>query len=94
MKHAKVPRDEYFEEIVETLKSVPKRRLRIVRDVVEALAQPDVRDAGGTKSKRRGPRSLVKTPFCGMWEGRTDIGNGQSYGRELRRVLENRDDRT
>ena len=44
MKHARMPRDEYFEEIVETLKSVPKRRLRLVRDVVGALAEPAIRD--------------------------------------------------
>jgi hypothetical protein len=94
MKHARMPRDEYFEEIVETLKSVPKRRLRIVRDVVGALAERGVGDTNGTKSKRRGLKSLVKTPFCGMWEGRTDIDTGRSYARELRRVLENRGDRT
>lgn len=94
MKHARMPRDEYFEEIVETLKSVPKRRLRIVRDVVGALAEPAMRDTNGTKSKRRRPKSLVKTTFCGMWEGRTDIDNGQLYARELRRALENRGDRT
>ena len=92
MKHARMPRDEYFEEIVETLKSVPKRRLRLVRDVVGALAEPAMRDTNGKKSKRRGPKSLVKTPFCGMWEERRDLGDGQSYARELRRALENRGD--
>ncbi|MBI4525918.1 MAG: hypothetical protein HY695_19145 [Deltaproteobacteria bacterium] len=94
MKHARMPRDEYFEEIVETLKSVPKRRLRIVRDFIGALAELSLGDTDGTKSKRRGLKSLVKTPFCGMWEKRTDIDNGRSYARELRRVLEKRGDRT
>ena len=94
MKHARMPRDECFEEIVETLKSVPKRRLRIVRDFVGALAEPSLGNTDGTKSKRSGLKSLVKTPFCGMWEERTDIDNGRSYARELRRVLENRGDRT
>lgn len=39
MKTAKARRQEpLIEEIVETLRSVPKTRLRIVRDIVEALA--------------------------------------------------------
>ena len=95
MKPAKARREGTFiEEIVETLKSVPKRRLRIVRDVVGALAEPAVLDTDGTKSKRRGRKSLLKTPFCGMWEEQTDIANGRSYARELRRGLESRGDRT
>ena len=95
MKPAKARREETFiEEIVETLKFVPKTRLRIVRDVVGALAEPAVPDIDGTKSKRRVRNSLLKTPFCGMWEGRTDIGNGRSYARQLRRGLESRGDRT
>ena len=94
MKHARLPRDEYFDEIVETLKSVPKGRLRIVRDVVGALAKPNAGVTNGTKSKRRATKSLIRTPFCGMWEGRTDIDSGRSYARKLRRALENRGDRT
>ena len=95
MKPAKARREETFiEEIVETLKSVPKRRLRIVRDVVGALAEPAVPDKDGVRLKRRARTSLLKTPFCGMWEGRADIGNGRSYARTLRQRLEGRGDRT
>ena len=91
MKSAKLGRDEKFiNEIVETLKSVPKARLRIVRDVVGALAEPTTPDKNGTKLKRRRRKSLLKTPFCGMWEGRADIGNGQAYATALRQSLENR----
>jgi hypothetical protein len=94
MKPAKARRDEGFlNEIVETLKSVPKTRLRIVRDVVGALAEHAEADKPGGKLKRRVPRSLLKTPFCGMWKGRTDIGNGRSYATTLRESLENRGDR-
>jgi hypothetical protein len=95
MKPAKADRDEgLINEIVETLKSVPKTRLRMVRDVVEALAKPTETDKEGVKLKRRGKKSLLKTPFCGMWEGRTGIGNGRAYARTLRQSLENRGDRT
>jgi hypothetical protein len=95
MKPKKVGRDEGFlNEIVETLKSVPKTRLRIVRDVVEAVAEPTEPDKDGAKLKRRKHKSLLKTPFCGMWKGRTDIGNGQSYATTLRESLERRGDRT
>jgi hypothetical protein len=92
MKTAKAKRQEAFlEEIVETLKSVPKTRLRIVRDVVEALAEPK----GVEKKLRRiGRKSLLKTKFCGIWEKRADIGNGLSYARTLRRRLEHRGDRS
>ena len=86
--------DGLINEIVETLKSVPKTRLRIVRDVVGALAKPTEIDKDGVKLTRRGRKSLLKTPFCGMWKGRTDIGNGRSYARTLRQSLENRGDRT
>lgn len=92
MKTAKARRKEPFiEDIVETLKSVPETRLRIVRDVVEALAEPT---GVGKSAKRTGRRSLLKTKFCGMWAKRTDIGNGLSYARALRRQLENRGDRS
>ena len=95
MKPAKVGRDAgYLNEIFETLKSVPKTRLRIVRDVVGALAEHAEAETDGTKAERGGRKSLLKTPFCGMWEGRTDIGNGRSYARSLRQRLESRGDRT
>ncbi len=94
MKPVRAGRDEGFlNEIVETLKSMPKTRLRIVRDVVGALAEPIELDKDGAKFKRKGQESLLKTPFCGMWKGRTDIGNGRSYATTLRERLENRGDR-
>ena len=50
MKPAKARREEtVIDEIVETLKSVPKTRLRIVRDVIGALAEPAVPDKDGTR---------------------------------------------
>ncbi len=92
MKTAKARREETcIEEIVETLKSVPETRLRIVRDVVEALAEPTV---PGKRAKRTARKSLLRTPFCGIWERRTDIGNGLSYARTLRQKLESRGDRS
>ena len=95
MKRAKARREEIFlDEIVETLRSVPKTRLRIVRDVVGALAEPVAPAKNGMKLRRTARKSLLRTPFCGMWEGRTDIGHGRSYGRTLRQRLESRGDRT
>ena len=95
MKPAKTASDEVFlNEIVETLKSVPKSRLRIVRDVVGALAERIDAEKDGANSKRRGRKSLLKTAYCGMWEGRTNIGNGRSYARSLRQRLESRGDST
>jgi hypothetical protein len=94
MKAAKLRRENNFiDEIVETLKSVPKTRLRIVRDVVGALAEVPVREKGGKTLKRAGRKSLLKTPFCGIWQGRTDIGDGQTYATRLRQSLESRGDR-
>ena len=94
MKPTKLRReDKFIDEIVETLKSVPKTRLRVVRDVVGALAEAPVREKAGKMLKRAGRKSLLKTPFCGIWQGRTDIGNGQSYARRLRQSLESRGDR-
>ncbi len=94
MKPAKLRReDNFMDEIVETLKSVPKTRLRVVRDVVGALAETVVRGKDGKGLKRAGRKSLLKTPFCGIWKGRRDIGNGQSYARSLRQSLESRGDR-
>jgi hypothetical protein len=74
--------------------AVPKTRLRIVRDVVGALARPAVSKRNGVRLKRTARKSLLKTSFCGMWEERTDIGHGRSYAGTLRQWLENRGDRT
>jgi hypothetical protein len=94
MRPAKARREGTFiDEIVETLKSVPKTRLRIVRDVVWALAEAPSGEKDGKRVKRARRKSLLKTPFCGIWEGWTDIGNGQSYARNLRKSLEGRGDR-
>ena len=94
MKPAKLRReDKFIDEIVETLKSVPKTRLRVVRDVIGALAAAPFREKPGKMLKRAVRKSLLKTPFCGIWQGRTDIGNGQSYARSLRQSLESRGDR-
>jgi len=93
MKPAKLRReDKFIDEIVETLKSVPKTRLRVVRDVIGALAEAPVRKKAEKMLKRAGRKSLLKTPFCGLWQGRTDIGNGQSYAQSLRHSLESRGD--
>jgi hypothetical protein len=95
MKPAKARREESFiDEIVETLKTVPKTRLRIVRDVIGALAKAAVTDRDGMRLKRAPRKSLLKTAFCGMWKGRMDIGNGRSYARTLRQKLESRGDRS
>ena len=94
MKAEKARRDDTFiDDIVEALKSVPKNRLRIVRDVVEALADAGVRERDGKRLKRATRKSLLKTPFCGIWKGRTDIGKSQSYAKILRQGLETRGDR-
>ncbi len=82
MKPAKVGRNvEFLNEIVETLKSVPKTRLRIVCDVIGALAKPTEADKDRAKSKRGGRKSLLKTPFCGMWEGRISATGDPMQGR-------------
>lgn len=95
MRPAKQRREEAFlDEIVETLRSVPKRRLRIVRDVIGVLAEPAAAAKNGMTLKRTARKSLLETPFCGMWKGRTDIRNGRAYARALRRSLESRGDRT
>jgi len=93
MKPAKLRREDNFvDEILEALRFVPKTRLRIVRDVIGALAEAAVREKDGKRLKRAGRKSLLKTPFCGIWEGRTDIGNGGSYARSLRQKFESRGD--
>lgn len=39
-------------------------------------------------------KSLLDSPFCGMWTDRTDIADSQSFARTLRQRLEPRGDRT
>jgi hypothetical protein len=93
MKTLKAHRDDTFlDEIVETLKSMPKRRLRILRDIVGALAEPAAPEGVEARTKKAVAKSLLKTPFCGMWEGRSDITNGRSYAASLRERLERRGD--
>jgi hypothetical protein len=93
VKPAKVSRDvEYLNDIFETLKSVPKSRLWIVRDFVGTLAAHAETKKGGARSARGGRKSLLKTSFCGMWKARMDIGSGRTYAKSLRRRLENRGD--
>ena len=94
MKPAKArPEETVLDEIVETLKSVPRGRLRIVRDIVGALAESAAIGRDGVKSKRSARKSLLKTAFCGMWQDRANFGNGRSYARSLRQRLESRGDR-
>jgi plasmid rolling circle replication initiator protein Rep len=94
MKSEKLRREESsLQNIFEALKSVPKKRLRIVRDVVTALAEPAISEKEKTKLKHTTRKSLLKTPFCGMWKSRAGITNGQSYARTLSHRLESRGDR-
>ena len=89
MKPAKAePERVTLDDIFETLKRVPKARLRIVRDVAEALAEAGVKSKPITKRKRMKKKSLLDTPFCGMWADRTDIVDSQSFARALRQRLE------
>ena len=79
----------FIEEIVKALKSVPKARLCIARDIIGALAEPPARGKGRGPT-RKAQKSLLDTPFCGMWQDRRNIGNGRSYARTLRQTLESR----
>lgn len=45
------------------------------------------------KTRARKKRSLVDTPFCGMWADREDMADGQTYARQLRKKLETSGDR-
>ena len=83
-----------LDEIIETLKRVPKARLRIVRDVAEALAEPGAKSTPAPKRRSTKKKSLLDTSFCGMWADRTDITDSQSFARTLRRKLETRGDST
>jgi hypothetical protein len=82
----------FIKEIVRALKSVPKARLPIARDIIGSLAE-----AGSLRKGRHSPhrrqKSLLDTPFCGMWQDRKNIRDGRSYGRTLRRALQSRGDR-
>lgn len=79
-------------DIVETLKQVPKAHLATVRVVVQALAVPEnVMRYAQTRAHKK--VSLVNSPFCGMWKDRKDIVDGQTYTRQLREIVEQRSDR-
>ena len=81
-----------LDEIVETLKRVPKAQLRIVRDVAEALAESGAKSTRAPQRRATKKKSLLDTPFCGMWADRTDIIDSQSFARTLRQQLETRGD--
>jgi hypothetical protein len=82
-----------LDEIVETLKRVPKARLRIVRDVAEALAESGAESIRAPQRRATKKKSLLDTPFCGMWADRTDIVDSQVFAPTLRQRLETRGDR-
>jgi hypothetical protein len=82
-----------FDDIVETLKHVPKARLGVVRDLVYALATRRPTNSQ-RQARSRKKVSLVDTPFCGMWADREDIVDEQTFARQLRRRLETRGDRS
>ena len=82
-----------FEDIVTTLKKVPKARLGVVRDLVHALAALQAKN-GQHKARTRRKDSLVDTPFCGMWADREDIADEQTFARQLRLRVEERGDRS
>lgn len=80
------------DDIIATLKRVPKARLGIVRELVHALAAP--LSPNGKQKPHAGKRpSLLDTPFCGMWADRADIADERTYARHLRRMLETGGDR-
>ena len=81
-----------FDDIVETLRRVPKAHLGVVRDLVHVLATPQATN-GQRKTRARKKLSLLDTPFCGMWADREDITDERTYARQLRRMLETGGDR-
>ena len=93
MKTARVKAEaDMLDDIVTTLKRVPRARLGAVRAVVQALA--DTEPTGGqSKTRLRKKGSLVDSPFCGMWKDREDIADGQTFARQLREMVETRGDR-
>lgn len=80
-----------FNDIVETLKRVPKARLEAVRAVIQALAVPES-PTRYAKARAHKKASLVDSPFCGMWKDRKDIVDGQTFARQLREMVEQRGD--
>jgi len=86
---ASMPKTATVDEIVETLKRVPKARLRIVRDVAEALAESGAKSTHALRRRATKKKSLLDTPFRGMWADRTDIIDSQSFARALRHLYEN-----
>ena len=80
-----------FDDIVKTLKRVPKARLGVIRELVHALAAPQPTEVQH-KTRAQKEVSLVDTPFCGMWADREDITDEQTFARQLRRRLETRGD--
>ncbi len=82
-----------LDDIVKTLKRVPKARLNAVRTLVQALALPEVSSIGQRTGQTQKKPSLLDTPFCGMWAGREDIKDERTYARQLRKMVESRDDR-
>jgi hypothetical protein len=80
-----------FDDIVKTLKRVPKARLGVIRELVHALAVPQPTEVQ-YEVRARKKVSLVDTPFCGMWADREDITDEQTFARQLRRRLETRGD--
>jgi hypothetical protein len=82
-----------LDDIVQTLKRVPKARLNAVRAVVQALALPETVSNDQRKGKTQKKPSLLDTPFCGMWAEREDIMDERTYARQLRKMVESRGDR-
>mgnify|MGYP003576806846 CR=1 FL=1 len=81
-----------LDDIVTTLKRLPRARLGAVRAVVRALA--DAEPAGKQEKTKAGKKlSLLDTPFCGMWADREDITDERTYARQLRNMLETGSDR-
>jgi hypothetical protein len=78
MKSAKAGRDEVFHEIVEALRSVPRSRLRIVRDFVGALGKSIDVNRNGATSARREPKAFLKHPSA---EFGKDGGESATGGR-------------
>lgn len=93
MKNARAKAEaDMLDDIVTTLKRVPKARLGAVRAVVHALADTEPA-TGRDKAKSRKKLSLLDTPFCGMWADREDIKDERTYARQLRKMLETGGDR-
>lgn len=95
MRPAKTSHDQAaIDEIVHSLKSVPKAQLRIVRELVGVLARPVVRRSNGVTPKTRRGKSLLDSQFCGMWQDRAEVSDGKSFAKVLKHRLESRGDRS